>query len=162
MRFALWTEVRGTHRSAGRRLGGSHARTQPAVSCHRSVGEEVGTKASAASRHLASHQVAGAKKDRLRRTGRATITASAADSLRQECVVSACRPTKPPRSPSNGGAEFVRRCRFKTVCRSRRGRIATRLPPGREPEELLRHARRAESASQMMQWLTLRSSKLLK
>jgi hypothetical protein len=31
---------------------------------------------------------------------------------------------------------------------------ARRLPPGREREELLRHARRAESASQMTEWLT--------
>lgn len=34
---------------------------------------------------------------------------------------------------------------------------ARSLPPGREREELLRHARRAESASQMTQWLTFRS-----
>jgi hypothetical protein len=31
---------------------------------------------------------------------------------------------------------------------------ARSLPPGREREELLRHARRAESASQIMEWLT--------
>jgi hypothetical protein len=33
--------------------------------------------------------------------------------------------------------------------------LARNLPPGREREELLRHARRAESASQMTGWLTL-------
>lgn len=33
--------------------------------------------------------------------------------------------------------------------------LARNLPPGREREELLRHARRAESASQMTEWLTL-------
>ena len=36
---------------------------------------------------------------------------------------------------------------------------ARRLPPGREREELLRHARRAESASQMTEWLTFPPSK---
>jgi hypothetical protein len=33
--------------------------------------------------------------------------------------------------------------------------LARNLPPGREREELLRRARRAESASQMTGWLTL-------
>lgn len=47
----------------------------------------MGTKASAASRHLASQQVAGANQDRFRRAGRATTTAPAVESL-QERVVS--------------------------------------------------------------------------
>jgi hypothetical protein len=36
---------------------------------------------------------------------------------------------------------------------------ARRLPPGREREELLRRARRAESASQMTEWLSFPPSK---
>jgi hypothetical protein len=46
---------------------------------------------------------------------------------------------------------------------AREDRVQARsLPPGREREELLRHARRAESASQMTEWLTFRPSKPLK
>jgi hypothetical protein len=51
----------------------------------------------------------------------------------------------------------------RLVQQAREDRVQARsLPPGREREELLRHARRAESASQMTEWLTFRPSKPLK
>jgi hypothetical protein len=129
------------------------------------VREEAATKASAAGCHLASHRFDGAKRDRLRSAGRAAVTTSTADSFLEECVVS-----RPPADEAVSKPLKRRRRVRQTVSlqdrlvqQAREDRVQARsLPPGREREELLRHARRAESASQMTEWLTFRPSKPLK
>jgi hypothetical protein len=95
----------------------------------------------------------------------AAVTTSTADSFLEECVVS-----RPPADEA-GSKPLKRRRRVRQtvslqdrlVQQAREDRVQARsLPPGREREELLRHARRAESASQMTEWLTFRPSKPLK
>jgi hypothetical protein len=91
--------------------------------------------------------------------------ASEANSPRQECVVSRPpadeAPSKPVKRRRRVRQTVSLQDRLSQQAREDRDQ-ARSLPPGREREELLRRARRAESASQMTQWLTFRSGKLLK
>ena len=68
-----------------------------------------------------------------------------------------------PRNPDRGRVRQTVSLQDRLSQQVREDRdYARSLPPGKEREELLRHARRAESASQMTEWLTFRPSKPLK